>query len=212
MTRALLSSAYFAPIQWWQKLYRYDEVKIEAYDSFLKQTYRNRCVISSTNGTQQLTIPVEKKLADEKRDSKFLMKDVRISEHGNWRHIHWNAIKSSYGESPFFMFYADDIQPFFEKKWTFLYDFNLEICSKICELLGIQPNFKPTKEFIPLEDNRLKGVADFREVIHPKHPKEDKDFISKRYYQVYETKYGFIPNLSILDLLFNMGNESVLYL
>lgn len=217
MSQALLSSTYFGPVQWYQKLYRYDKVQVEACDNFIKQTYRNRCVIAAANGLQALTVPVERTSdgnmdANGAQPGKCLMKDVRISDHGNWRHLHWNALTSAYGESPFFEFYADDIRPFFERKWTFLYDFNAEICAKMCELIGLEPAIEPTTEYIPAESPALAGIHDYRDAIHPKHPAEDGTFTPRRYYQVYERKYGFSPNLSILDLLFNMGNESLLYL
>ena len=210
--QALLSSAYFGPIQWYQKLYRYDRVLIEAHDSFIKQTYRNRCLIATTSGTQALTLPIEHGQADGGMTGKCLMKDVHISDHGNWRRLHWNAIASAYGESPFFEYYADDLRPFFEKRWTFLYDFNMEICATVCSLIGLEPSIEPTAEYIPADDPRLAAVDDFRDAIRPKHPLPDADFSPRRYYQVFERKHGFIPNLSILDLLFNMGNESLLFL
>ena len=197
MQKALLSSAYFAPIQWYQKLYRYGKVYVEAHDSFIKQTYRNRCVIATTNGLQALTVPVERAGADAQPDG---------------MHLHWNALASAYGESPFFEFYADDLRPFFERKWTFLYDFNMEICTKMCDLIGIEPDIEPTTEYVLADSEALSGTADFRDAIRPKHPLPDPDFSPRRYYQVYERKHGFAPNLSILDLLFNMGNESLLYL
>lgn len=217
MTQALLSATYFGPVQWYQKLYRYDKIQVECCDSFIKQTYRNRCVIATTNGVQALTVPVERAEAAVTADgttaqAKCMMKDVRISNHGNWRHLHWHALASAYGESPFFEYYADDLRPFFERQWTFLYDFNMEICAKMCELLGIEPDISATTEYIPADDSSLASTADLRDVIRPKHPQPDAGFTPKRYYQVYERKHGFIPNLSILDLLFNMGNESVLYL
>ncbi|MDO4159380.1 MAG: WbqC family protein [Prevotellaceae bacterium] len=232
MSKALLSSTYFGPVQWYQKLNRYDKICIEKYDNFIKQTYRNRCIIATTNGIQALTIPVERTETSmsagangietntdsaqngeqTKTLSKCMMKDIRISDHGNWRHIHWNALQSAYGESPFFEYYADDIRPFYEKKWTFLYDFNIEICAKMCELIDIQPNIEFTEKFISSEEATANGIEDYRDAIRPKHPLHDESFSPRRYYQVYEQKHGFIPNLSILDLLFNMGNESVLYL
>ncbi len=206
---ALLSSAYFAPIQWYQKLNRYDVCLIEQHDHFVKQTYRNRCVIATANGVQTLSIPVEKF-----DDVKCEMKDVRISDHDNWRHQHWNALLSAYGESPFFEYYQDDIRPFYEKKWKFLFDFNMEITHTLCELLDIQSDIRPTEEFLPMDKTgeTVLPYADFREVIRPKRPLADADFVPKPYYQVYEQKIGFQPNLSILDLLFNMGNESIFFL
>ena len=206
MTTALLSSTYFGPIQWYQKLNRYDHCMIEQHDNFIKQTYRNRCVIPTTNGLQSLSIPVTT-VADSPI-SKTPMKDIRISDHGNWRHIHWNALTSTYGESPFFEYYQDDIRPFFERRWEFLIDFNMEIMQKMNELLDIRPMISLTDEFVsPASD-----VIYFRDVIRPKHPGNDADFSPKRYYQVYQQKFDFQPNMSILDLLFNEGNESVLYL
>ena len=114
MDKVLLSSTYFGPVQWFQKLHRYPTVLLERYDHFTKQTYRNRCLIATTQGVQALTVPVERKDGE-----KCLMKDVRISDHGNWRHLHWNALQSAYGESPFFEYYVDDILPFFEKTMGF---------------------------------------------------------------------------------------------
>lgn len=199
---ALLSTTYFGPIQWYQKLYRAERVQIEQWESFQKQTYRNRCLIATTNGIQALTFPVE-------RGTSPLIKDIRISDHGNWRHLHWNALQSAYGESPFFPYYQDDIRPFFEKDWTFLLDFNEAIREKMCELIDIQPKVSYTDEF---KVEGLGFINDYRTAINPKHPEPDADFISKPYYQVYQQKHGFLPNLSILDLLFNMGPESIFYL
>lgn len=204
MASVLLSSTYFGPVQWYQKLNRYDTCLIEQHDHFVKQTYRNRCVIAATNGLQTLSIPVEKF-----EGAKCEMRDVRISDHANWRHQHWYALQSAYGESPFFEYYEDDIRPFFERKWDFLYDFNWEITLKMCELIDIMPCMRRTDSY---ELKPSEGVIDFRETIRPKHPGRDDEFKPCTYYQVYQHKYGFQPNLSILDLLFNQGNESVLFL
>lgn len=217
MNISLLSSAYFGPVQWYQKLFRSDRILIESCDSFIKQTFRNRCMIATTNGVQALTVPVERAAAGSAPDetgvsAHLTMRDVRISDHGNWRHLHWNALQSAYGESPFFEFYADDIRPFFERRWQFLYDFNMDITSKMCELIGIEPLVEATEEYVPADAPGLSAVHDYRDAIRPKHPLPDADFSPRRYYQVYEGRHGFIPNLSILDLLFNMGNEAVLYL
>ena len=218
----LLSTTYFGPIQWYQKLYRADEVWIERHETFRKQTYRNRCVIATTQGTQALTIPVER--SNSQSSIPQFLKDIRISDHGNWRHLHWNALRSAYGDSPFFMYYEDDIRPFFERRWDYLFDFNEAIIEKMCELLDIQPNIHYTDQYLPsLDKERLRvgasagmgleeGLLDCRNTITPKHPVPDPGFTPQRYYQVYEAKHGFLPNLSILDLLFNMGPESVFWL
>jgi len=233
MTSALLSSAYFPPIQWFQKLRRYDKCLVERYDSYAKQTYRNRCVIATANGTQPLTVPVEHYEGD-----KCLMRDIRISSHGNWQRLHWHALMSAYGESPFFDYYADDLHPFFEKPHTFLFDHNLAIVETLCQLLDIDFNATPTssfhapKETVPTPEKgssatpnepfhdawantlAINGidVDDLRDAIRPKKPLADPTFEPKLYYQVYADKIGFLPNLSILDLLFNEGPEAVLYL
>ena len=243
--KALLSSTYFGPIQWYQKLNRYDECLIERHESFIKQTYRNRMLIPTTNGPLSLTIPTN-------HNTSLAMKDIRISDHANWRHVHWNALLSAYGESPFFEYYQDDIRPFYEKKYEFLFDFNMEITEKMIELLDIRPKISITNEYIQNEELKVKSIeseelkvkseefnglanhkvqssnlkvqskevrskevqsiADFREAIRPKKPLPDAEFESKRYYQVYEQKFGFQPNMSILDLLFNEGNEAIFYL
>ena len=203
MTTALLSTTYFGPIQWYQKLHRYDQVVIDRQERFLKQTYRNRCLIATTQGIQALTIPVV-------HDSKSMMGDVLISDHGNWRHLHWQALQSAYGESPFFEYYEDDIRPFFvENNWERLMDYNDAICEKMCELLDIHPHLTPST---PLAPSTPSSLHDFRAVINPKHPLPDADFLPRTYYQVYQQKHGFLSNLSVLDLLFNMGPESIFYL
>ena len=202
---ALLSSTYFGPIQWYQKLHRMPCI-IEQHDHFVKQTYRNRCVIATANGTQTLTVPIERY-----DGTKCAMRDIRISDHGNWRHLHWNALVSAYGETPFFEFYADDLRPFFEKRHTFLFDLNLDIMHTMCQLLDVRPQVTLSEQYIvlPSEDD---AVVDFREAIRPKHPLPDADFNPTPYYQVRAQRYGFLPNLSILDLLFNEGPEGIFYL
>lgn len=227
LSTALLSTTYFGPIQWYQKLNRYDHCVIEQFDNFQKQTYRNRCRIATANGSQVLTVPIER------TEGKCLMRDVRISDHGAWRHLHWNALQSAYGESPFFEFYADDLHPFFERRWTFLLDFNMDITNKLCELLDIHPRLSLTTNYLPSmsgeeeksfgkeektlgEDEKspeeMKPFIDFREAIHPKHPLPDADFAPRPYYQQHAPRHGFQPNLSILDLLFNEGNEAIFFL
>ena len=226
MTTALLQTTYFGPVQWYQKLKRYDHCVIEQYDSYQKQTYRNRCVIATANGLQALTVPVDH---SPLTIDHVQCKDLRISDHNQWRRVHWNALQSAYSESPFFEYYADDIRPFFEQKYEFLIDFNEAIRQKMCELIDIEASVSYSSGFM-VHGSGFKvhgsgfmvhgswfrvqgsGFKDFREVIHAKHPQDDPDFQPRSYWQVFQHRYGFQPNLSILDLLFCMGPESVFYL
>ncbi|MEG0949222.1 MAG: WbqC family protein [Bacteroidales bacterium] len=208
MPTAYLTSAYLGPIEYYSKLYHYDRVLIEAFDNYIKQTYRNRMFIEGANGTQVLSIPTEKDAG------KCLTRDIRLSDHGNWRHQHWYAIRSTYNNTPFFEYYEDDLAPFFEKKHDFLFDFNESLRELICELIGFKPNVDFTSEYLPTEQILQNGDADFRELIHPKKDYKllDPEYCDVNYYQLFEQKWGFTPNLSIIDLLFNMGPESLLVL
>lgn len=200
----LLSSAYLAPVQYFSKLLLCGGgVYIEAHDNYTKQTYRNRCMILDANGPLALTVPTEKLDAD-----KCPMRDVRISEHGNWRHRHWNALEAAYRHTPFFLYYEDDFRPFYERRREFLYDFNMELTLLICGLIGIDATLTPTESY-----DTNPALCDLRESIHPKRPwQDDADFSPVTYYQVFGEKHGFVPNMSIVDLLFNMGPESILVL
>ena len=126
---AYLSTAYLPPISYFSKLYHYNQIGIEIYSNYTKQTYRNRCNIIGANGIMPLSIPIIKPL-----QSKCPDKDIRISDHDNWQHLHWNAIVSAYGSTPFFEYYQDDLLPFYKKnlKGYFLLDFNSELLSTVC--------------------------------------------------------------------------------
>lgn len=192
---------YLAPIQYYSAMFRATDVVIEICDNYQKQSYRNRCHIYGANGLMPLSIPVEKP-----DTPKCQMKDIRIAEHGNWRHLHWNAITSAYRSTPFFEYYEDDFRPFYENRYTFLHDFNEELRQLIFRLIGIETPVTYSQTYThTLPD----GITDLRESIHPKRP---SDFTTKPYYQVFAPKHGFLPNLSIVDLLFNMGNEARLWL
>lgn len=201
MEPVYLSTTYLGPVQYYCKLFRYAEVRMERAENYLKQTYRNRCMIGAANGPLALSVPIVKP-----EGVKCLTRDIRISDHGNWRHLHWNALVSAYRMSPFFEYYEEDFVPFYERKYTFLFDFNEELRLTVCRLLALEPEVSYTEVYRPEVPN------DFREGIRPRGPLPDADFIPKPYYQVFREKHGFLPNLSIVDLLFNMGPEGILVL
>lgn len=193
-----LSSAYLAPVSYYQLLANAPGIWIDVDENYQRQSYRNRCIISASNGPLTLSIPVEKPVA-----GKLAMRDIRIADHGDWQKTHWRTIETAYSSSPFFEFYQDDFIPFYEKKWDFLLDFNMALQSKMLELVDIS-----TK--IVTENLELDAWQDFREIIHPKKQDVVNDYTS--YYQVFSDRQEFSPGLSIIDLLMNMGNESVLIL
>ena len=198
----ILCSAYLPPISFFRIIGNSPEVCIEQYDNYQKQTYRNRCMILTSGGPLALTVPVVKS-----DTPKQLMRDVRISDHGNWRHLHWNALKSAYMNSPFFMYYEDAFKAVYDKHHTFLIDFNQELLYTIADLMNIKSEILLTDAFQPLgEGNRS---WDLRWMINPD---THTDEHQTPYFQVFEEKYGFTPNLSAVDLLFNLGPESILYL
>jgi hypothetical protein len=194
-----LSTAYLAPVEYYKVLANVEPVYLEHCEFYEKQSYRNRCNIAAANGRMSLSIPVEK--ADT---NKIYTRDVRVSNHNDWQIQHWRSIESAYNSTPYFEYYKDDLFPFYEKKWIFLWDFNFEIQAKILDLLDLHPDIRFTEEYkIRLDDN----ILDLRTFIHPK---KGNIINSMPYYQVFEQRFGFIPNLSIIDLLFNLGNESQL--
>ena len=201
----LLSSAYLPPVQYFAHLQSAEQVWIEQYDHYQKQTYRNRCVIAAPDGPLSLTVPIEKP-----NTQKAFMRDIRISDHGNWRHLHCNAIESAYNHTPFFEYYKDDFRPFYEKKFDFLVDYNEQLCQLVCQLIDIDTSFQRTESYIAEPSNT---IIDLRDAIHPKKEvMDDASFSAVPYYQVFQERLGFLPNLSIIDLLFNMGPEAILVL
>lgn len=206
MQTVLLSSLYLAPIQYYSKLFRADRAVIESDDNYQKQSYRNRCIIAAANGALPLSIPIEKP-----KELKCKMKEIKIADHGNWQHFHWNAIISAYNSSPYFEYYRDEFSLFYENKTIYLFDLNEQLRTLVCSLLAIETPISHTLSFIEEIDI---DTLDLREAIHPKRDwhETDNQFVAKPYYQVFAEKRPFIENLSIIDLLFNMGNKSRLYL
>lgn len=200
----IFGSAFFPPIQYFAHLISQSEALVEANCNYSRQTYRNRYLLSGANGVLQMTIPAEK-VSKQKTKTK----DIQISYDTPWQELHWRSIVSAYNASPYFQYYDIDIEPFFNKKWKYLLDMNLASVQTIIECLGLNTSIVLTDDYLP-EDQYLE---DYRETIHPKIDiSVDTSFIAVPYRQIFEEKHGFLPNLSILDLLFNKGPESLLVL
>jgi hypothetical protein len=197
-TAILLSTAYFAPVRYFASLAAFSNPYIEQHEHFIKQTYRNRAVILGANGPISLIVPVEKG-----REQKIIIKDLRISYDEEWQRNHWRTIFSAYNSSPFFEYYSDDLEPFFRKKYEFLFDFNQQITQTLLEILDLQTTVNLTGAFEQIPE----GSLNFREKINPKAHRNtpDSHFTPQPYTQVFGEKFGFMADLSILDLLFNEG-------
>lgn len=197
----ILSTAYLAPIQYYSKLKNYSNCVIEHFENIPKQTFRSRCDIYSPNGILTLSIPLVK------RNHRQVIKDVKISNDYNWQKLHWRSLESCYRRSPFFEYFENDLQSFYlEKKFNFLIDFNESIQQEILTLLKLKPNYSFTTEYY----KTYSDSDDFRNIISPKKSLSlDPDFTPPTYIQVFENNQGFIPNLSIVDLLFNQGSRAL---
>ncbi len=198
----VITSSYAGNVQYYSKLAHYHQLTIDVYQHYEKQTLRNRCQIATANGPMDLIIPVS-----TNSGSKTMDKDVRILNNG-WQKLHWGALESAYRHSPFFMYYEDDIRPFYNQEYTFLLDFNIALQDCLLQLIGINPQLVQSSSYVDSPTQ----VADFRPLVKVKKTIPDAHFNPTPYYQVFEQRHGFLPNLSILDLLFNMGNESILIL
>ncbi len=194
----IFSSLYNAPVSYYAVLSRNrDEVTIEQYDHYAKQTYRNRCRILGANGIIDLVIPVVKF-----HGRKVMMKDVRIDYDSHWQKIHWKSIVSAYASAPFFEFMNDSFLKFYTKRYTFLADLNMDLLLSALDLLQISANISRSTSYLPLDRK-----TDTREAIHPKRKLDhtDYNFQPVEYYQVFSGRHNFKADLSILDLLFNEG-------
>ena len=178
------------------------DVLIDGEERYQKQSYRNRAVILNGNGVLNLIIPT---VHDQKMG---IVKDVRIEYVTPWQRAHWRSIESAYNNSPFYLYYKDALKPFFEQKFDFLFDFNTQLTQTLLKALQVDVNIRISESFVPYEEN------DLRLEIHPKrvHKPDYRFFLNKPYYQVFEDKFGFLPNLSVIDLLFNEGPQAASYL
>jgi len=199
----ILSTAYLPPIQYFAKLVGYQNVYTEVFETYSKQSFRNRCEILSCNGPLSLIVPVIKT-----NGNKTLTKDIRIDYSTNWQKNHWKAIESAYRNSAYYDFVSDLLLPFYSQKETFLIDFNSKINNELLLFLGISKKINETDQFLK---QYAADIADLRAAIHPKtqFQTDDAHFSPVKYYQVFSDRYEFVPNLSIIDLLFNEGLNSV---
>jgi hypothetical protein len=184
--QAITYLPYLPNINWLQNFVKH-QPRIEAHENFVKSTCRNRCEIAGANGKQILPIPLE-----GGRDHHRLYREVRISYHEDWQKKHWQSIRSAYGSAPFFEFYADRFQPFYERRYELLFDFNMDMLKTVLVALKFNNSLTITEAYQSAD-------IDLR---------RETEISAIEYHQVFRERNGFYPNLCALDLLFNEGNRS----
>ena len=196
----LLHPTYFSSLAQFVAIAKADSVTFEVEDNYQKQTYRNRTYIYGANGKLLLNVPVKH---SHKNRQKY--KDVKIANDENWQDLHWKSLQSAYRTSPFFEYFEDEFQPLFEKKYTFVLDYNFECLELVLECLQLDLNYTKTSEY----NKEVSPLTDYRNLVNAR---KEPTFNFDKYTQVFGNKFGFISNLSILDLLFNEGTNALSYL
>tara|TARA_X000000368_G_scaffold416669_1_gene411160 strand:- start:715 stop:1314 length:600 start_codon:yes stop_codon:yes gene_type:complete len=193
--RVLLSISYLGPISYYTFILKSEEVFIESKEHFIKQSVRNRCDILGANGAQTITVPKQRKSSD-----KTIISDIMISNKDKWQKLHWQSIVSAYNSSPFFEYYKDELEHFYISEQTNLFDFNLQLTKTILSFLQEEKKLNLTTEY----HENFNGTD-----LRNHNFKSEK---VEQYEQVFSEKHDFMPHLSILDLIFNLGPETTSYL
>ena len=205
--KLILSDLHYLPsIPYLSKFLSHPQILLEQHENYRKRSFRNRTLIATANGVLRLSVPLEKG-----KNEQLNIRKVRISYEENWPQRHWTAIQSAYGKAPYFVYYADDIRPLLEAKPTFLFELNLSILDTLFQILDLRPNVQLTQAYLP---ETPVGMVDFRNRITPQNYADyrDENYRAVPYPQVFMEKTGYLPNLSILDLIFCQGPEAVVHL
>lgn len=203
--QAVLTTAYFPPVEYFFAIAQSGRVMLEQYENYQKQSYRNRCIICTPSGPEALSVPVIKEGGLSRP-----VRDIRIDYSDPWLQRHTRAFDAAYNSSPFWLYYKDELLEILLSKPEFLWDLNYMLLEKLLEMVGLKADIGLTDDFV-----KEYPEGDFRSRIQPKHHGENlmtEHKKEKTYYQVFSSQNGFIPNLSILDLLSAEGPDAVSYI
>ena len=200
MQNLIVDLQYFAPVIIYKKLTDVSNVIFEQYEHFEKMSFRNRAVVAGANGPVNLSIPLE-----QGRNQKTLVKDVRISNRENWQARHWKTILSAYGRSPFLEYFVPGLEDLYNQQFDFLWDWNLACFEWTNRQIRLPVTVNFSSAYQPFYDET--AYVDWRGKILPKNRMASDQY--PLYHQVFEERLGFLPNLSVLDLLFCQGNRAI---
>lgn len=210
----VLSTAYFPPTIWFRCIANADKIWLEGKETYQKQSYRTRCYIDSSNGVLFLNLPIERMPNDRR-----FIRELKIDHSKPWISHHIRALVSSYNNTPFFEYYFyDDIEPILKKKHRYLFDLNLEMAEKLMELLCLDRKLQLTEDYFRTEEYAAEGCTDLRDCIHPKRElpllENERGSLTElpHYYNIFRNEQNVNPNLSVLDLLFHEGPNSISFL
>lgn len=203
--RLLIELQYLPPVSSFVKMLEYGTVILEQHENYVKRSYRNRAHILSANGILKLSIPLVKG-----KNQRLPIRDVQIfysdNDRDNWQNLHWRGIQSAYGRAPFYEFYADELKAIYDKNIPTLFEFNLKLLECIIELLQLEIKIEFSKQY---EKTPSESIIDYRNKILPTQEFSDESIKLQSYNQVFEDKFGFVENLSVLDLLFCYGTGAM---
>jgi hypothetical protein len=204
MPAPLLATSYLPPVEYFALMMHHGGATIEIQETYPKQTYRNRCHIATAGGLLALTVPVVKTNGNRTRTD-----EAAVSYHLPWNRTHWRSLEGAYNTSPYFLYYRDALEPLYNVHYDRLIDLNTRFLETMLDILKIQVPISYSLSYAPQEPTG----TDFRFDIHPKKKTclcPESEF--PRYTQVFDQQWGFLPNLSIVDLLFNLGPDAHSYL
>lgn len=195
MKSIVIESQYLPGIAYFSFLASADTIVIDSHENYIRQTYRNRAEILGANGIINLTVPVER------GRSKQLMKETLVDNTSNWQKVHWRSIRSAYGKSPFFEYYADQLIPYYERRYQYLIDINHDLLSCLVKMAGLDIDWSYSEQYVKTESI---GIQDYRSVVNPKNKEEFQGkLLADAYPQVFGSK--FVKGMSLIDMLFCEG-------
>lgn len=201
-TTLIIDNQYFPCVSYIKMLSTYKYVNLELYENYQKNSFRNRCVVAGSNGLINLSVPLL-----NGRDQKIPYRHLKIDNSQRWQVQHWRTITSCYQKSPFFEYYGPAIETLLNTHHELLFEFNYSILTWLKKTLKLSCILQTTSEYHVLYADP--EITDARNKWQPQHYREEQGYAVSPYFQMFEDRIGFQPNLSILDLLFCAGPHTL---